>query len=415
MTAVSSTPGRVIAGGLANVPGIRAGGGHAGIKIRKPDVAMVYAEGPGPFAAAGVFTTNLVVAAPVVVSRARGRASRARAVVVNSGCANACTGEGGFRDAIAMGDAAATSLGLKSDEVLVASTGVIGQRLPMEKLLPGIKVLTHEVLAGKAGVPFAEAIMTTDTRPKEVLVEATIQGHPVRIGGAAKGSGMIHPNMATMLGFLATDAAIDPPALQQALEAATASTFNMITVDGDTSTNDSVFCLASGAAGGELIRPGTPSFATFQDALTTACRELAIAIARDGEGAKTLIEVRVDGASNVSDARAIARTIASSPLVKTAVTGRDPNWGRVLAAAGRSGVTFDPAKTELVLGSSGGRARVVKDGEPCETLGKNELRALMDKPEVLIILDLHSGSESATAWGCDLTHAYVDINADYTT
>jgi len=403
----------VAPGGIVDVRGIKAAGGHAGIKKKRRDIAIVHSTEPSTTAAA-VFTRNAVVAAPLVVSRRHVADGRARTIVCNSGCANAVTGEQGERDAETTCAAVAKELGVAADEVIVASTGVIGRFLPMDLLVPGLRKLAHELDKAAPGEA-AEAIMTTDLVPKEVLVEVEIGGATVRVGGIAKGSGMIHPNMATMLGFLATDAKVSPAALDQALRAAVDETFNMISVDGDTSTNDMVAILATGASGLAEIGPSGPAYDAFVDALTLACQSLAVKIARDGEGATTLIECRVQNARTLEDARKAAKSVIGSSLVKSAVFGRDPNWGRVLAALGYSGAAFDPSRVELWMGNPSGRARVVHEGAASDTVDAEELRRLITKDHVIFILDLHDGAHHATAWGCDLSYDYVKINASYTT
>ncbi len=399
-------------GGLHDVPGFRSQAVAAGIKKKRRDVAVIHSTIPDT-ACAATFTTNRVHAAPVVVSKRVAARGKARAIVVNSGCANACTGGQGLLDAERMAETTARALGVAPADVLVASTGVIGRFLPMDIVEAGIRDAVGTLDAGEPGC-VAQSIMTTDTVPKEVLVEFSVNGKAVRVAGVAKGAGMIHPSMATMLCFLLTDAAVPSADLQAALSRVVDRTFNMISVDGDTSTNDTVAVLANGASG--VAAPaGSPAFGAFENALETACRHLALEIVKDGEGATTLIEVRVTGARTEADARLAARSVTKSSLVKTAVFGRDPNWGRVIAAIGYSGAAFDPAKVELSIGSPVGRARVLKDGVPCETLSPEELRKLIDQPHVILHAHLGDGSASATAWGCDLTYEYVKVNADYTT
>ncbi|HEX2021634.1 MAG TPA: bifunctional ornithine acetyltransferase/N-acetylglutamate synthase [Candidatus Thermoplasmatota archaeon] len=402
----------VIPGGILGVKGFKAQGVAAGIKRMRKDLGVVFSTVPDT-AAAGVFTTNRLRAAPVVVSERHLKSGRARAIVCNAGCANAATGEQGMRDAEEMARIAAACLNVKPEEVVVASTGVIGRHLPMDIVREGIKNAVGTLDAAEEGA-VARAMMTTDLVPKEVLVEAEVNGAIVRIGGVAKGSGMIHPNMATMLGWIVTDCAVEPRALQTALRDVTNRTFNMISVDGDTSTNDMVAILANGAAGNPPVTRQR-GYAQFKEALNLACETLAKMIARDGEGATTLLEVRIENARSLEDARLAARAVTKSPLVKSAVFGRDPNWGRILAAVGYSGAEFDPAKCDVLVKSAAGAAWVMKAGEPCETLDKDGLRRLMEKDHVVFVVDLHDGEHDATAWGCDLTYDYVKINADYTT
>lgn len=394
-----------IAGAVAAPRGFRAAGVAAGIKRAGRDVALIVADRPA--SAAALFTTNRVQAAPIQVSREHLRDGLARAIVANSGNANACTGAQGLLDSRRMAQVAAEALGVRPEEVLVASTGIIGQLLPMEKLEAGIRQAAAEV--GGQGEAAAEAIMTTDTRPKQIAVELSIGGRPVRVGGIAKGAGMIGPHLATMLAFLTTDAAVWPEVLQASLAASAARTFNCVTVDGDTSTNDTVFLLANGASGVQ-VRPGSPAHRDFNLALDFVCLHLAKELARDGEGATKLVEIRVHGARSFAQAQKIGRTIANSPLVKTAFFGNDPNWGRVLAAAGRAGVPLDPERLELRLGD----LLLVERGAPAP-YDEEEARAAMDRPEVVLALDLGLGSVSATVWTCDLSYDYVRINAEYHT
>ena len=380
--------------------GIRASGG--------PDLVLIASDGPA--AAAATFTTNQMRAAPVLVAadalNATGGA--ARAIVVNAGCANAGTGAGGLDDARAVVAAAAAHLGCALDEVIPASTGLIGSRLPVDAMVATIRTLELRT-SPDAGDEAARAIMTTDTRPKVRAESARLaDGREIRIGGMAKGAGMIHPQMATMLAFLTTDAPIGTSELGAVLRPVVERTFNQVTIDGDTSTNDAVIVLANGAAGGAPIQPG-PDLEAFAEALETVCRELAMAIAADGEGARHLIEVRVSGAADDAAARSVARTVASSSLVKTAVHGADPNWGRIAAAAGRSGVALDPERMRICIGD----VRVF-DGAPLD-FDEAAAQASLGEPVVRLILDLADGDGSGTAWGCDLSAEYVAINSEYTT
>jgi len=352
---------------------------------------------------AGVFTSNKVKAAPVLLSRERLKNGSARAVVMNSGCANACTGKQGMADALEMTDLVANQIGAKKDDVLVASTGIIGTMLPMERIRAAIPSIRFSAAGGH---DLALAIMTTDRVPKETAVKAD----GFTIGGMMKGSGMIHPNMATLLGFLTTDAVVETGFLRQALKKAVDGSFNMLSIDGDTSTNDTVIMMANGVAGGEVIRTGSGKARLFQQALEKVCVYLTKEAARDGEGATKLIEVKVSGALNLEDARLMARTMVSSALVKTAVYGNDPNWGRLLAAAGYSGAALEESKTELYIGDT----CVVKGGVATDFDEKQVVNHLKDK-EVIFHLDLHLGRAEATAWGCDMTEEYVKINAEYTT
>ncbi len=390
-------------GTITTPAGFRAGAAYAGINKHarfQLDVGILAAG--GPCQAAGVFTRNRVRAAPVLLSEARLPSKDIRAVVVNSGCANASTGAQGMADARRMAELAAAKLGVPPESVLVASTGVIGQALPLDMLGRAMQQIQ---LSPEGGHELARAIMTTDTRPKEVAYRVG----SFTVGGIAKGAGMIHPDMATMLGFLTTDAKVEAGFLVEALRAAADKSFNMLSVDGDTSTNDSLLLLASGASG-TTIKAGSPQAKQFQQALDAVCIYLAKAIARDGEGATRLIEARVSGARTLTDARVAARTIVGSALVKTAIHGADPNWGRIIAAAGRSGAALEEPRLELTLAG----VPVLRDGQPLP-FDKAGLSALLKQEEVPLHLNLHLGSAEATAWGCDLSAEYVAINADYTT
>ncbi|NLI12430.1 MAG: bifunctional glutamate N-acetyltransferase/amino-acid acetyltransferase ArgJ [Peptococcaceae bacterium] len=385
-----------------------AGAAMAAIKkADKRDVTVIYSTVPA--SAAGVFTLNKVKAAPVLLSIGRLASGKAQAVVVNSGNANACNGEQGMKDALAMAAEAAAVLNIPEEMVLVASTGVIGKKMPMDKVLPGVREAAGVVSPG-GGSLAAQAIMTTDTYPKETQVRLQLGGKTVTIGGMAKGSGMIHPNMATLLGFITTDAAISGACLKQALRYAVERSFNMITVDGDTSTNDMVVIMANGMAGNEMIKDESEDFRSFREALAQVCDKLAIDIARDGEGATKLIEVEVRNAGTEGDARLAARAVAGSSLVKAAIFGNDANWGRVICAAGYSGADFDPARVDIFLGD----VQVAKDGGSLEFSEELALEALKGGT-VKIMLDFKSGPFAATAWGCDLSYDYVKINADYRT
>ena len=338
----------IAGGGVTSPQGFCAGATYAGIKKKSKDVldlGILYSE--VSCTAAAVFTTNKIKAAPVLLNRQKlQQTGKARAVIINSGCANACTGDQGMANAEATADLLAKSLGISASEVMVCSTGVIGVQLPMDKIQEGINCIA---LSQEGGHDLARAMMTTDTRPKEIAVKVKSGQDEFTIGGVAKGAGMIHPDMATMLCFLTTDAAVEPAFLDLSLKKAVDSTFNMISVDGDTSTNDTVMIMANGLAGNKAISQSSDSAVPFQEALEQVCLYLAKAIARDGEGATRLIEVRVNGAASLEDARSAARTIAASSLVKTAVHGCDPNWGRIIAAAGRSGAELDPEKADVFI------------------------------------------------------------------
>jgi len=399
-----------VEGSLATPQGFRASAAAAGIKKTGAlDLALIFADAPGT-TAAGVFTTNRAAAAPVAVCRehlARSR-GQCRAVVANSGNANACTGREGLRGAWTTARSAAQQLDIEPHQVLVASTGVIGVPLRFELILKQLPTLVQNLSSQGAG-DVARAIMTTDMVPKSCVLRSEVNGRPVHLAGVAKGAGMIHPRMATMLSFITTDAAMGPRVLDQVLRAAVETSFNRLTVDGDTSTNDTVLALASGLSG-VGVRPGDRSRAWFLEGLTQLCQALAQMIARDGEGAKKLVTVEVQGARRPSDAERIARAIANSPLVKTAIAGNDPNWGRIMCAAGYSGAHFDPSKVDIRVNDFY-LCKKGLDADFEEAAARKEL----DRKEVLIRLDLHQGKASARIWTCDFTRDYIDINASYRT
>jgi glutamate N-acetyltransferase / amino-acid N-acetyltransferase len=393
-------------GGVVAPLGFLASGVSAGLKPEgKRDLAIIAAEKTVP--AAAVFTTNKVAAAPVVVSRAHIAGGAARAVVINAGNANACTGAQGQRDAAATAATVAEALGCAPGEVIVSSTGVIGVPLPVEKLISAIPEAV-DALDSRSGDHAATAIMTTDTFAKQTALSLEVEGRRITVGGMAKGSGMIAPNMATMLAVITTDAPLTSAACDTALRHAVAFTFNRVTVDMDTSTNDMCVLLASGAAGGSEISMGTPAFALVQEAIHAVAGELARMIARDGEGATKLVTVTVSGAATVSDAEKAAFAIANSPLVKTALFGNDANWGRVAGALGRSGADLDPETFDIEFAGipvcRGGAAIGFDEDEALEAL---------KQPEVAIAVDLHLGEGAATVWTCDLTYEYVRINGEY--
>jgi glutamate N-acetyltransferase/amino-acid N-acetyltransferase len=392
-------------GTVTSVKGFKAGAVNAGIKKKehKPDLGMIYSE--TPCTAAGVFTRNKIKAAPVVVCRNRLPSDDIRGIIVNSGCANAVSGEQGMKDAVEMTALAAKKLGVNPSSMLVASTGVIGRNLPMDIVREGVDSIK---ISTDGGHDFARAIMTTDTVSKEAAI--SVNGGEFTIAGVAKGSGMIHPDMGTMLCFITSDAAVDKDFLTGALQKAADVSFNMVSIDTDTSTNDTMIVMANGLAGNDMIDNTSELSEAFQNALNEVCIYLAKAIAADGEGAGKLIEVNVSGAQDIASARICARTIAASPLVKTAIHGCDPNWGRVIAAAGRSGAEVVEEKTDLSICG----IRLLEKGSAIET-GNGEVSKAMGGEVVLIDLDLNLGEASAVAWGCDLTAEYVSINADYTT
>jgi len=399
-------------GGITFAQGFRAAGVEAGVKYAsRRDVALIVSD--VPCAAAGVFTTNRVAAAPVAHDRAKLAASpRAQAIAVNTGCANACTGEQGLADAEAMAQAAARALGLDPALVLVSSTGVIGTPLPTARVAAGLEKAAGALGRGpQTDEEASRAIMTTDTRPKRAAAVCEIDGRRVSLGGMCKGAGMIEPKMATMLAYVATDAAVDAAWLRQALRAAADASFNCVVVDGDESTNDSLVCLANGLAGNRPLDGAHPQAKIFLEALTAVCRSLARQIVLDGEGASKFVAVRVSGARSEGDARLAARAIARSPLVKTSWFGRDPNWGRVLCAAGYSGAEVEARRARIAYGGVCAYDRgTVADGE---TLAR--LEAVMQAPEFEVSVDLGLGEGQAEIWTCDLTFDYVKINAEYTT
>ena len=399
-------------GGVTTPAGFVAGGAYAGIKTYGPeprlDVGILAAEGDAPLVAAGVFTQNAVTGHSVTHGRRLlAETSEVRGVVVNSGNANTATGTQGAEDCARMAALAGARIGGTADTVLVGSTGVIGRLLPMDRLASAVEAIE---LSREGGYDFSRAIMTTDTHEKQYALRFTVEGRTYHVGGCAKGSGMIHPDMATMYGFITTDAPVDAAWLRAAWKSVVDVSFNMIDVDMDTSTSDMGIVLASGAAGGDPIDAAHPAAEALTSALAAVSQRLAKAIARDGEGATCLIEVTVTGAASVEDARVAARTITSSPLMKTAVTGRDPNWGRAMMAAGRSGAKMDQDRASVWIGPH----CVLQDGQ----LAGADLKAVSDAMAgelVTIRVDLAVGEASATAWGCNLTHEYVSINADYTT
>ena len=399
-----------IDGGITAVSGIRAAGVHAGIKkaADAKDVALIVTDAPAT--AAGVFTKNSVTAAPVWVCREHLTDGRAQAVIVNSGNANACTGEVGMANAQRMAAATAEQLGIDADLVLVSSTGVIGQQLPMDKIENGIQTAAS-ALSTEGGADAAEAIMTTDTYPKSVAVEIEISGVSVRIGGIAKGSGMIAPNMATMLSYLTTDAKINAEVLQVALNRVVDDTYNLLTVDTDRSTNDTVLILATGRAGNaEIVTADGDNYEAFCEGLLFVCTELVKMLARDGEGATKLVEVVVKHARNRDDAEKAARAVAESPLVKTAVFANDANWGRIMMAIGKSGAAFDPYQVGVWLADY----QLVKDGMDAG-YNEDEATALFAQDPVRITIDLRAGDAAVTMWTCDYSYDYIRINADYRT
>jgi glutamate N-acetyltransferase/amino-acid N-acetyltransferase len=401
----------VVEGNLASARGFRGAAVAAGIKKTRGDLDLALLVCDAPAATtAGLFTTNRVAAAPVLLSRQNLAESRGRcrALVVNSGNANACTGRKGAQAAKESARAAARLLNLQPAQVLVASTGVIGVPLELGLVTTQLPTLVESLSIENASA-VARAIMTTDTFPKSCVLRSEVGGKPVHLAGIAKGAGMIHPRMATLLSFLTTDALIGPRTLQNLLRAAVDVSFNRITVDGDTSTNDTVLAWASGVAA-VGVRPGNRSWAWFLEGLAQLCQALAKMVARDGEGAKKLVIVEVQGARKPSDAERVARAVANSPLVKTAIAGSDPNWGRIICAAGYSGAFFDPNKVDIRIND----LLLCRDGVDAG-FDEDAARIELDRKEMTLRLDLHQGSASAHIWTCDLTHDYITINASYRT
>lgn len=399
---------------ITHVRGYKCWGCHMGIKSKRRDLALIYSEKPA--AAASVFTQNVVCAEPVKLSRKHIKDGKAQAIVVNSGNANACTGDEGWRGAVAMAEKTAELLDIPREDVLVASTGLIGEPFPTEKVLEGIeesaKKLSDREMAGSLT---ANAILTTDTFAKEGFTDFKIGNTQINMAGIAKGSGMIHPNMGTMLGFVTCDLAIDSDLLNEALKEVVDKTFNMITVDGDTSTNDMVAVMCNGMAGNDPITKKDENYERFYANLEKLCRHLAKLIVSDGEGATKLVEYRVKQAKSEEEARQIIRTISDSSLVKTAIFGTDPNWGRIMAAAGRSGVTFDPGKVDLYIGSDEDHSvQILKDGQPVKET-RWDVKKEMKASNITVILDMNEGTAESVGWGSDLSYEYIRINAEYTT
>ena len=402
-----------IKGGITVVPGFEAAAAAAQTKYEgRTDMALIYSS--VPCVAAGTFTTNVVKAAPVKWDQKIVKQGGAvQAIIVNSGIANACTGEEGMQYCEETAQTAAEVFGIQKEQVLVSSTGVIGKQLPMEKIQAGIHMLAQAKGNDKlCGAEAAEAILTTDTHKKEAAVQLEIGGKTVTIGAMAKGSGMIHPNMCTMLSFLVTDAVIEKEVLQKVLSEDVEETYNMISVDGDTSTNDTVLFLANGLAQNAPICPGTEEYKAFAAAVHTVNEQLAKAIAGDGEGATALLEVEVVGAADKEQAKKISKSVVCSNLTKTAVAGHDANWGRILCAMGYAGVSFVPEQVDLFLESAAGTIQILSDGVALP-YSEEKATEILSEEKVKILADLKLGDGKATAWGCDLTHGYIDINADY--
>ncbi len=403
---------KIIEGGVTAAKGYKATGVYAGIKKKRKDMALVYSTVPA--VGAGTFTTNVVKAAPVKWDmKVTKESPYVQAVVLNSGVANACTGAEGDLNNELMAKAVAEAMNIPVDAVYTASTGVIGKQMPIEIIKEGVKLLATELKNDfEAGNLAAEAIMTTDTYSKQSAVTFEVDGRTITVGGMAKGSGMIHPNMATMLGVVTTDLAISKELLQEALSADVKISFNMISVDRDTSTNDSLLVLANGVAGNSVITEKNIDYDNFCAALNYVTTDLAKKMAADGEGATKLFEVQVVGANSQEEATVISKSIITSSLVKTAVFGNDANWGRILCAMGYSGVNFDPDKVDLYIESVDGKLMLVENGMATDYSEEFATKILSGK-EVKATADLKSGNATATAWGCDLSYDYVKINADY--
>ena len=402
-----------VKGGICAAKGFLANGLNAGIKNNvKKDMAIVYSE--KPCRAAATFTTNVVKAAPVKYDYELVHNSDfIQAVVVNSGVANACTGKQGMDYCKAMSDAAGNVLGIPSEAVLVASTGVIGKQLPMDIITAGIKELPKDMAGDEAHATLAaEAIMTTDKKSKQVAVTIDIDGVPVTVGGMCKGSGMIHPNMCTMLCFITTDCAINKKLLQKSLSLSIDETFNMISVDGDTSTNDTVILLANGMAGNKEIVEEDDNYKKFFEAVYYINQELSKMIAGDGEGCTCLFEVQIKGAATKEDAKKMAKSVVMSSLTKAAIYGHDANWGRILCAMGYSGAQFDPETVDIYFESEAGKLQIVKQSTATD-YSEEKATEILSKEHVIAICNCNNGDFEATAYGCDLTHEYVNINADY--
>lgn len=396
-------------GSVTSANGFVAGGTYAGLKTQESgvlDLGILLSEMPADLA--GTFSTNKILSPSVVLSRQRAERGIARGVVANSGCANCCVGEQGLADAVELAELAATHAGVDAEDMLVCSTGMIGVELPMALLRQNVG---NVALSDSGGHDFATSIMTTDTCRKNIAVSVELNGHKVVVGGVAKGVGMIHPNMATMLAFITTDAAVEQGFLQAALSRAVDISFNMCSVDGDQSTNDTVLLFANGAAGSPEVQAGTPAADAFEEALTYVCTSLAKDMVRDGEGAKKLIEVTVGEAKTLLDARKAAREIATSSLVKAMVHGNDPNWGRIMMALGKSGADMDESCIDIFVDD----IQIVHEGKAIPFYKDAVVSAMASSPDVRFRVSLNLGDATATAWGCDLTEEYVTFNSAYST
>ena len=403
---------KLIEGGITAAKGFKAAGGHIGLKAKKKDLAIIFSEAACTYA--GAFTQNVVKAAPVHWNKAILESGKTvYGVVVNSGNANAATGLQGEKDAADTALTFAEAVGVNQKDILVCSTGVIGVPMPMDTIKKGIpevaKLLSDSFEGGESA---AEAIMTTDTVKKTIAVEENLGDIKITVGGMGKGAGMIHPNMATLLSFVTTDVNITKEMLQKAVSKAVQTSFNMITVDGDTSTNDTLLVLANGLAGNPVIDSEGEAFDKFYAALYEVCKYLAVSIARDGEGATKLLEVRLSGARSFEEGKTLAKSILTSNLVKTAFFGEDANWGRIFCAMGYSGVTFDPNKVNIAIESTAGIEHMLKAGLPL-AFSEEKAKAILEEKEITILVEMGEGDTSVTAWGCDLSYDYVKINGDY--
>ncbi len=397
---------------ITSVKGYKARGAHVGIKSKRRDLALIYSDVPA--SAAGVYTQNRIVAAPVILTRENLSDGKAQAIIVASGNANACTGDHGMESSRQIVKTVSEEMNVRKEDVIFAATGVIGVPFPTEKVVEGIRRNVRYLNRRKvSGTMVANAIMTTDTFQKEGFIRFKIGKKTVSMAGIAKGAGMIHPNMATMLAFIVCDAAIEPHLLDKALKYSNERSFNMITVDGDTSTNDMVTVMSNGLAENKIIDEENEDYFKFRDHLHYLCEYLAKAIVADGEGATKFVEYDVVNAASGEDARKVVRTVSDSNLVKTALFGRDPNWGRILAAVGRSGVEIDPEKVDIYIGSRN-LIQVAKDGAYNE-FSKKSLKQMLRSSKIKILIDLNQGGESAVGWGTDFSYEYVRINAEYTT
>lgn len=397
---------------MSDIEGFKSTGIHCGLKKVRKDLAIIYSQGQA--VVGGVFTKNKVKAAPVLITEEhlKSTGGNCKAIIVNSANANSCTGIKGYEDAKKMANLTANELGLSEEEVLVASTGVIGVPLPMDKISKGIKEICQDLQTNNTSHDAAQAILTTDTFTKEAVVETVIAGKTVKIGGIAKGSGMINPNMATMLSFISSDINISPQLLQEALREVADGTFNMISVDGDTSTNDMALIMANALAGNKKITEKNSDYHAFKEALFALCFKLAELIIRDGEGATKFVTVKLVNAQTLEDARKAAKSVTTSSLVKTAIFGEDANWGRVMAAVGYSGANFKPDLVSMYIESDGGREQMMENGMGI-LFSEEKAKEILSHKDISLVIDLKDGEYEATAWTCDFSYDYVKINADY--